>query len=280
MGEPHTNMMFTGAIPVPLRKHVTSIHGFDIHGPRRVQYRALPVPILPVIISIDHDNVLRFSSGFDVEVGSFVAGLSDEAVLVEAARFTGVQVNLTPLGAWKVLGPQVADLAGGAISVEDAIGWSDGSLAERLGEMERWKDRLDYMTGLIADRLVSGPEVSPEVEHAWHLLATSDGQRSVGSVASDVGWSSRHLSTKFRAHVGMAPKRAARLLRFHAAMGLLASGTSLSEIAYICGYSDQSHFTNEVVDHTGVTPSVLRAELLDEAPVQVLAEDDRGELVE
>lgn len=266
MADLDANAIYHGAVPAHLAGYVAGIHGFDIHGRGRLTHRAVPVPILPIIVGIDHDHVLSLAAG-EIRVASFVAGLADEAVLVEADRFTGVQMNLTPLGAWKVFGPQVADLTGEVAAVEEALSWSAGPLSDRLGDIPDWPARMRFMTALVSDRIAAGPDASPEVVRAWELLAASDGRTSVGSLADEVGWSSRHLSGRFRQQIGMSPKRTGRLLRFHAAMGLIGGDTPLAEIAVACGYTDQSHFTNEVVHHSGSAPAALRAGLRTEPAV-------------
>ncbi len=54
-----------------------------------------------------------------------------------------------------------------------------------------------------------------------------------------------------------------RKLRIDKAIGLLESPTySLSEIAYLTGFSDQSHFTRIFKKQTGMNPSVFRKNLL------------------
>ncbi|WP_405166226.1 helix-turn-helix domain-containing protein [Nocardia sp. NBC_01499] len=47
------------------------------------------------------------------------------------------------------------------------------------------------------------------------------------------------------------------LVRFdHAAAGL-AAGVDFAEVAFACGYADQSHMYRDVVSFTGRTPGAL-----------------------
>lgn len=76
--------------------------------------------------------------------------------------------------------------------------------------------------------------------------------------------------TPFRAQVGLAPKAAARVLRFRRAAGLLvpgpsgkpgrASARSISEVAAECGYADHARLVREFRALAGCTPSQYRAE--------------------
>jgi AraC-like DNA-binding protein len=63
------------------------------------------------------------------------------------------------------------------------------------------------------------------------------------------------LSARFREVVGLPPKTVARLLRLERAIELAASGVEWAEVAYACGYYDQSHLVNEFRRITGASPT-------------------------
>ncbi len=68
------------------------------------------------------------------------------------------------------------------------------------------------------------PRVDPEVAHAWRRTFGRRGRMRVDGIADEVGWSRKRLSARFRSQLGIAPKRAARLVRFDRAARLLAAG--------------------------------------------------------
>jgi transcriptional regulator GlxA family with amidase domain len=61
------------------------------------------------------------------------------------------------------------------------------------------------------------------------------------------------LVARFRDEIGLPPKAVARLLRFERA-GELAGTMPWAELAFECGYYDQSHLINEFRAITGRTP--------------------------
>jgi len=62
----------------------------------------------------------------------------------------------------------------------------------------------------------------------------------------------------FNNHVGMMPKEYARIVRFQKSMFMLQNHCKdYAEIAYCCGYSDQSHFIRDFRQFSGVTPSQI-----------------------
>jgi AraC-like DNA-binding protein len=85
----------------------------------------------------------------------------------------------------------------------------------------------------------------------------------VGSLATELGYSRKHLIALFRDQVGIAPKLFARLVRFDRVMSEARSGRSRSwaELALACGYYDQAHLVRDVRHFTGLTPTEARASL-------------------
>jgi transcriptional regulator GlxA family with amidase domain len=78
-------------------------------------------------------------------------------------------------------------------------------------------------------------------------------------LASELGWSSRRLIDRFRDHVGLPPKAAARVIRFNRAVTALSSGMpQIAQVAAACGYADQAHLARDVRALGGVTPGELR----------------------
>ena len=104
-----------------------------------------------------------------------------------------------------------------------------GSDGRRLGELARdlptWKERFSLVDSFLLARMDQGPRPSPEVSHALTMLVESDGRRPIGQLAADTGWSHKHLITRFKRQVGLAPKMAARLIRFENVRRHLAGGS-------------------------------------------------------
>jgi len=82
---------------------------------------------------------------------------------------------------------------------------------------------------------------------------------SLAELASIGGIHPVHLSREFRKHYDTTIGEYIRKRRIEHACHLLANTTtSLSEIALVCGFSDQSHFCAMFKSHTGLTPAKFR----------------------
>lgn len=82
---------------------------------------------------------------------------------------------------------------------------------------------------------------------------------SLSELAALAGVHPVHLSREFRKHYQSTIGEFIRKRRIEHASHLLAnSPTPLSEIALLCGFSDQSHFCAMFKAHTGLTPAKFR----------------------
>ena len=85
---------------------------------------------------------------------------------------------------------------------------------------------------------------------------------SLSEVAKTVDMHSVHLARAFRQHYRCTIGEYIRKLRIEKAMQLMHTSTySLTEIAYLTGFSDQSHFTRIFKKHTGKNPSAYKKNL-------------------
>ncbi len=84
---------------------------------------------------------------------------------------------------------------------------------------------------------------------------------SVAELAAVSQVSPSHFAHLFRTMMGMAPHEYLIACRVeHAKRLLLTKDVSLHEVAYSCGFADQSHLTRHFRRMVGVTPGALRQE--------------------
>jgi AraC-like DNA-binding protein len=221
------------------------------------------------------DVIVLLSFGFHWRIGdatdpgrawerraSFVAGLHERAVLTEHdGRSYGMQISLTPPGAYALLGLPMHELAGRTVSLDAVLGAQADRLTERLAELDDWTERFELLDSTLASRLQDARPPSPGVVWAWRRLSHTGGRVPIGHVAGELGWSRKRLAARFREEVGLSPKRLARLLRFERAKALLEGDDrpGLVRLARECGYYDQAHLSNEFRRITGTTPAAYAA---------------------
>jgi AraC-like DNA-binding protein len=205
---------------------------------------------VPVIVKIQ-DSALRppvFVNG-PHDVFTTVAGSCAPSYL---------EMWLAPLGAYRILGVPLDKLPGQPVDLVDVLGSDARRLGEQARDVPTWKERFALVDSFLLGRMDLGPRPSPEVSHALTALMESRGQQPIGQLATETGWSHKHLITLFRRQVGVTPKMAARLIRFETVRRRLATGSlGWARIAADAGYADQSHLVREFRRFTGLTPTVF-----------------------
>lgn len=103
------------------------------------------------------------------------------------------------------------------------------------------------------------PECHKEVEKVCSFIDTHYGERlSLNQLCLYSGLSKSTLLRAFVKIKGITPYRYLAAARIEKAKKLLEQGISLSDTAFMTGFSDQSHFTNFFSLFTGITPAVYQ----------------------
>jgi len=282
----------------PLRRYVAGYTGYRQRGLPPARHRGLPSPYLTLIFTLDEPLTIEAHPDRGQppgEFGTLLGGLhSVPALITHAGAQSGIQVALRPLGARALLGLPAGELADLDVPAEAVLGGVCVELRDRIRLAAGWPERFAVLDEILLRRAAEadalspdalrsgalGPDaVSPEVSWAWRRLLRDGGALRVSVLAAGTGWSGRHLTSRFRAEIGLTPKAAARVIRFDRARKLLvrnlASTTAdagyrlahhrlapyrLADLAADCGYFDQAHLAREFRALAGCPPSQWLAE--------------------
>ncbi|WP_405496854.1 helix-turn-helix domain-containing protein [Nocardia sp. NBC_00511] len=243
-------------VSVPARAGLVAgiaMAGFRGRAASPIELQVVPYPALTVFI--DFGDVRLMDDG-GVGGGQGVVGLGSAGVRGAGLDVDLLQVRLSPVVAHGVL-EGAPGLGGTVAGLEEFWGGDAARVRERMHAAGSWEQRFAIVSGEVMRRRDVGRTVDPEVEFAWGRIMNSRGRIRVEQLAVETGWSRKRLWARFRAQVGMTPKRAAQLVRFDRAAHLLARGDSAAAVAADCGYADQSHLHRDVMAFAGLTPSAL-----------------------
>ncbi len=255
----------------PLRRYVAWYTGYRQRGLRPALHRGLPSPYLTLIFTLDEPLTMVAHPDPDQspgEFGTLLGGLHcTPALIAHEGAQSGIQVALRPLGARALLGLQAGELADIDVPAEAVLGGVCAELRDRVRVAVGWPERFAVLDEILLRLASASPEVAPEVSWAWHQLLREGGTVRVAALAAATGWSGRHLTSRFRAEIGLTPKAAARVIRFDRARHLLVrqlttagSDIRLADLAVACGYFDQAHLAREFRALAGCPPSQWLAE--------------------
>lgn len=195
-----------------------------------------------------------------VRHGGFLAGLHERpALTVHDGWQAGVQIDLGPLGASRLLGDDASRLKGRVETLDDVLPAAARGLGPRLAELPGWPARLDLVERWLLDRIGRAPAPPPWLDWAWRRILTTGGGVPMEQLAGELGYTRRHVARVFREAIGVSPKRYALLVRFDRLMALLDRGPPMdwAERAARLGYADQAHMVRDVRRFAGMTPTAL-----------------------
>jgi AraC-like DNA-binding protein len=128
------------------------------------------------------------------------------------------------------------------------------------GEGDNYKEIFGLFEDYMEQQLANHP-FNSEFLQIYQKLTSPGGYRlKVEELAKHVGYSTRHLHTRFQQYIGMSPKQFIKLLKFNQALKYIYEkddASSLASIAEVVGYHDQSHFIRDFRAICGKTPKEI-----------------------
>lgn len=167
-------------------------------------------------------------------------------------------MRFTLFGFYHLFGMPASEIVNQNFAAPEVLGKEIHQLREQLGEKDEENQILTLMYQWIYQKIY--PKV--EVARIWlkvdYLLQNHQVQVKK-SLPALMGYSYKHTVHLMRRMTGLPPKLIHRIYRLHAIFTYPESfqQKDWQEVAYGCGYTDQSHFINEFRHFTGLTPSLF-----------------------
>ncbi|MCZ4520843.1 AraC family transcriptional regulator [Rhodococcus ruber] len=260
---PPSEVVSDGARRAPcaaLRPFVRPYEGYRTRGLAPGEHVGMPGPYLTVIVAMEPSlEIARAPRQGAGVFETLASGITTSPVtIVHNGNQSGIQLSLTPLGSRALLGVPTAELGEWLVDLDEVLGADAVELRERVCAAPEWAARFDVVDEILLRRLREC-EVDSRLIGAWHAL-TSGSVPKVADVALDIGWSRRHLVSKFSSEFGVGPKEAVRIARFYRSHRRLRDPacSDLAAVASECGFYDQPHMNREWRVMAGMSPTTWR----------------------
>ncbi|RDC66047.1 helix-turn-helix transcriptional regulator [Adhaeribacter pallidiroseus] len=138
------------------------------------------------------------------------------------------------------------------------LGAEGAELGDKMNSATNTSSRVAVISAFLQKKLIKNQaELSPAVFTAIKAIIHNQGVVNIDCLADQTGFSRRQFERKFKNFSGFSPKLFSRIIRFQAALKEYGNRhKSLTEIAYTCGYYDQSHFIHDFKEFSGYCPGV------------------------
>ncbi|WP_153801001.1 AraC family transcriptional regulator [Foetidibacter luteolus] len=161
-----------------------------------------------------------------------------------------------PFAVPRLFGQSAAATSNCMIGLANLLGSKGRMLEEQMMLANNNSQRLQILCGFLEKKLVNPPaEQHPVIEAIKYIVHTNE-FITVNELSGQFNLSARQLERRFNDFAGFSPKFFNRLARFEKALAKYPKlpGTSLTGIAYDCGYYDQSHFIHDFKQFSGYHP--------------------------
>ena len=228
------------------------------------------LPIADIVLIVNLGDALRLvqpdGQPLIIDAGQgFIAGLHTSYTITETTGSqSGVEVRLSPLGAYRLFRRPMHDLCNRSVDLRDINATWMNALIRQLREESDWAARFAACDATLLERSAVTQRSSSEVAWAWRQLQRSGGRVAIATLCDELGWSPKRLISRFREQIGLPPKEAARLIRFQRAAASISETAIIDWDAFAQwhGFFDQSHLIHECRRFAGDTPQRLRQRAL------------------
>lgn len=230
-------------------------------APPHVRERVVPSGTIELVVNVDQDEFRIFDAGAGSEAhrrfsGAIVSGCYSRPFVIDTRDHAAILgVHFKPGGASGLLGAPPGELSNLHVALSDLWGACAAELRERLCAARNTSERFRILERVLIGRLADRPRAPGAIATAVREL----GRRgvAVGDIAERLQLSRRHFIELFTRHVGMTPKRYARVRRFQRTLSMATTSPSSTwvQLALEGGYYDQAHLCRDWADLAGLSPA-------------------------
>jgi AraC-like DNA-binding protein len=238
----------------------------DVRQPRALE-RVLPSGAAQLIVNLAEDETRIYEespSGLLCQrsPGSILSGLRTRYQVIDTDEQAFVAgVVFRPGGTVPFVPAPALDLSDADVPLESLWGRQrDRLLREQLLSARDPQSTLDVLEAALLDSRRE-KAAHPAVGYALSEFRAHPSIARVRAVTDAIGLSPKRFIERFKADVGVTPKRYCRLLRFQRVVTRAHrdAPADWAELALACGYFDQAHLIHDFRAFSGLTPTAYEA---------------------
>jgi AraC-like DNA-binding protein len=238
----------------------------DVRQPRALE-RVLPSGAAQLIVNLAEDETRIYEespSGLLCQrsPGSILSGLRTRYQVIDTDEQAFVAgVVFRPGGTVPFVPAPALDLSDADVPLESLWGRQrDRLLREQLLSARDSQSALDVLEAALLDGRRE-KAAHPAVGYALSEFRAHPSIARVRAVTDAIGLSPKRFIERFKADVGVTPKRYCRLLRFQRVVTRAHrdAPADWAELALACGYFDQAHLIHDFRAFSGLTPTAYEA---------------------
>jgi AraC-like DNA-binding protein len=224
--------------------------------PFRAQESLIPDGTIELMFNFG-DDYAQIVHGKKLKVkGSHIIGIRKQSLLISQTNKQNIfSVRFKPGGSYPFFRIPAYLFSNTFITIDDLLTTDYRILEEQLADAPCNESRVQLMNRFLLNKLNTLPE-------AWQFVARcsktllQNPSTSINDLAYQFNTNYKTLERRFKMVLGITPSELLKIKRFNDAVLAMYScrHPSLTDVAYECGYYDQSHFIREFKQLAHFTP--------------------------
>ncbi|WP_027391864.1 helix-turn-helix domain-containing protein [Aquimarina latercula] len=244
----------------PISEYIESIFHFKDFMPDHSIERVIPTGHVFIIFELDNIPRKTFDNTTlkpnKTYTKAWVSGIHKNYISISAhPKSEMFVIQFKPFGTYPFFHFPAENLSDKVLSYEEIFKEELTQLRENLKKQESSKDKFNVAEQWLINRFNDSKIPSKELLYVIKKLETAP-VTNFNEAINGYPYTQKHLIDQFKKYIGVTPKYYQRILRFNEILKQIRQKESItwSQIAYQCGYSDQSHFIKEFNHFSGFNP--------------------------
>lgn len=175
-----------------------------------------------------------------------------------SGHFRLVVFQFYPFVLKRIFGLNPKDLEDNCHNLSDwAKPLKETKLSENTNSILSYDQVIQHISQKLLEKLSQyKSEIDIRILDAIHIILERNGNIVSQEIAEKASLSKRALERNFYKETGLTPKQFSQIIQFNSSLSQLEAKTyqKLSDVVYLNGYADQSHFIKVFKSFTGKTP--------------------------
>lgn len=222
--------------------------------------RVVPTGHIHLIFELDGQQRSTFDNDSLEPNAAFsnvwISGMQKEYITISTHKNSEMFViQFKPHGSYPFLQRPVHELNDRILPAEEILGNGVLDLRQILLMAGESNEKFRLAEEWLEDRLEHKMAPPDELVSILNKLGKEPATK-YNKIIEEYGATQKHLIDQFKRFVGLKPKEFQRILRFNDILKLIQEKEQITwtDVAYSCGYSDQSHFIKEFKHFSGFNP--------------------------
>jgi len=249
----------THQLTPPLDRYLESIFHLKGFMPDHSIERVVPTGHIFIIFELDgferstFDNDTLKPNAHFTKV--WISGMHKNYLSISAHQNSEMLViQFKPFGAFPFFHFPIEKLNEKVLPVQEVFDGSLLQLRDQILAKATSEEKFQVAEAWLRDRFDEEKQPPNEVFEVVEAMQKAPAEN--GTLLDKYPFTQKHLIDQFKKYIGLTPKYFQRILRFNEILQRLHKQEKISwtEIAYQCGFSDQSHFIKEFKHFSGFNP--------------------------